>query len=152
MKILLVEDDTGKREDIQSQVKLSLSQINEKCEITEKESLRSAWRTLIAEKFDLLLLDMSLPSSDVSDDSAPNEPESFAGREILDQMRLRSIHTPVLVVTQYRTFERGTISLEQLVAGFEAKYAPFFRGYIYYNASSDDWRRQLNAHLQEIIK
>lgn len=152
MKILLVEDDAGKRGDIRSELSDSLRDVDEECVVIEKESLRSAWRALVADTFDLLLLDMSLPSSDVSDDSAPNEPESFAGREILDQMRLRGIHTPVLVVTQYRTFERGTISLEELVAGFEERYAPFFRGYIYYNASSETWRRQLNTHLLEILR
>lgn len=152
MRILLVEDDGGKRDDLRMQLIHSFKEQGKTCAVTEKESLRSAWRALCGEKFDLLILDMSLPSSDISDDSAPNEPESFAGREILDQMRLRSIHTPVLVVTQYRTFERGSISLEELVAGFADRYAPFFRGHIYYNASSANWRQQLNAHLMEMFK
>ena len=149
MKILLVEDEAGKREDLREELSQLLSQHSP--EIIEKESLRSAWRALSTGAYDLMILDMSLPSSDVSDDSAPNEPESFAGREILDQMRLRQIFVPVLVVTQYRTFEKGTVSLEELVEGFSEKYAPFFRGYIYYSASSANWRKQLNLHLQEII-
>lgn len=152
MKVLLVEDDVAKRKDLYLQLVASFGEHGKDCVITEKESLRSAWRALCADEFDLLILDMSLPSSDISDDSAPNEPESFAGREILDQMRLRRIHTPVIVVTQYRTFERGTVSLEELVAGFSERYSPFFRGYIYYNASSDNWRKQLDMHLMEIFK
>ena len=149
MKILLVEDEAGKREDLRSELCNLLNHRDP--EIVEKESLRSAWRALSTDIFDLVILDMSLPSSDGSDDSAPNEPESFAGREILEQMRLRRLSVPILVVTQYRTFEKGTVSLEELVADFAVKYSPFFRGYIYYNASSANWRQELNAHIQEII-
>jgi len=152
MRILLVEDDVGKRADLRFQLEESLKQRGKDCHIEERESLRSAWRTLCRESFDLLILDMSLPSSDTSDDSALNEPESFAGREILDQMRLRADYTPVIVVTQYRTFERGTVSLEELVAGFFERYAPFFRGYIYYSSSSANWRKQLDAYILEIVK
>jgi len=147
VKILLVEDDFDKREKIKSEVKNFFS---ESAEVVEKESLRSAWRAIVLSKYDLLILDMSLPSSDAATEFAGEEPESFAGREIMDQMRLRGISIPVIVVTQYQTFENGRVGLDELILEFKSKYHDFFKGCIYYNSSSELWRREIISKFSEV--
>lgn len=64
---------------------------------------------------DLILLDMSMPSFDLTDQFNSEDPESFAGIEIMSQMKLRDINVPVLVVTQYKSFEKGSVTLEDLI-------------------------------------
>lgn len=149
MKILIVEDDFDKRE----KIKIHLNHIlGDKAEIVECASLRSGLKTIILNKdFDLILLDMSMPNFDMSDDKpGEGEPESFAGREIMAQMRLRGISIPVVVITQYKSFEKGTVTLEELLDQFKDKYAEFFIGAIYYNSAIEGWKRDLSECISRI--
>ncbi|MCB5196385.1 response regulator [Deefgea salmonis] len=145
MKILLVEDDYDKRERIINHINFVT---NNEAAIISKESLRSGLRAVIEEKeIDLLLLDMSMPSFDISAaDPLGGEPESFAGYEIMAQMKLRRINTPVVVVTQYKSFENGAVSLDELILGFSKEYS-FFKGCIYYNSATEDWKAEILSYL-----
>lgn len=149
MKILIVEDDFDKREKIRFHVE---SELGLEVEIIECESLRSGLKTIIeGSHFDLILLDMSMPSFDTSDvEPGGGEPESFAGREIMAQMRLRKIFFPVVVITQYKSFEQGTVDLEQLIDEFSSQFKDFFRGFIYYNSAIEGWKKQLSEHLKSL--
>ena len=113
MKILLIDDEHDKREKIRSQVELILGS---RAIITERESLRGGLKAILTmNDLDLILLDMSMPSFDLTDQFSSEDPESFAGIEIMSQMKLRDVNFPVLVVTQYKSFEKGSVSLEDLI-------------------------------------
>jgi CheY-like chemotaxis protein len=149
-RILLVEDDYDKREKISSFVQ---SIFAHKIDLVEAESLRSGWKAIVRDgKFDLILLDMSMPGFDSDTEAGGGDPESFAGAEIMAQMSLRQINIPVIVVTQYNAFENGTVSLDELVRGFELSYSEFFLGYIYYNSAVDSWKSELERFMQMVKK
>jgi len=62
-----------------------------------------------AKRFDLVLLDMTMPTYDVT----PSEPtggsiEHFAGRDLLAQMKLRQIDISVAVITMFVSFGEGS--------------------------------------------
>lgn len=147
-RILLVEDDSDKREKISSFVQSVLAY---KVELVEAESLRSGWKAIVRDgRFDLILLDMSMPGFDSETEAGGGDPESFAGAEIMAQMSLRKIAIPVIVVTQYNTFDNGAVSLDELVKGFEASYPEFFLGYIYYSSALDSWKSELERFIHMV--
>lgn len=146
MKILIVEDEFDKREKIKTHIHQILGEM---AVIVECESLRSGLSKIVVEGgFDLILLDMSMPNFDISDDATDGgKPESFAGREIMAQMKLRGICTPVIVITQYRSFEKGTVTLDGLLEQFKEKYSDFFMGAIYYNSAIEGWKKELTYYI-----
>lgn len=147
MKILIVEDEYDKREKIKSEVVCILG---ETVEILESESLRGGLKSVLTTKsLDLILLDMSMPSFDASDDPGGEDPESFAGIELMSQMKLRGIATPVLIVTQYKNFEKGAVTLEELIERMNSDFSEFFKGTIYYSSSLEGWKKQLRDYFDE---
>lgn len=150
MRILLIEDEHDKRDKIRCQVELLLGA---KAIITERESLRGGLKAILSMKdIDLILLDMSMPGFDLTDQFGSEDPESFAGIEIMSQMKLRDINIPVLVVTQYKSFEKGSVSLEDLIEKMTKEFKPFFKGTIYYDSLLEGWKKQLADYLDKTDK
>lgn len=149
MKILIVEDDYDKRNKIKNFISTSFQG---DVTVIEKESLRSGLQEVIqGDGYDLLLLDMSMPSFDVgSSEPGGGTPESFAGKELMIQMKLREIQIPVIIITQYDSFEEGTISLEELTTDFQIEFEEFFLGSVYYNSAVDGWKTKLSEFLSNI--
>lgn len=142
MKILLVEDDFDKRESIKSCL---LDELHVPVRIVECESVRSAIEKIsVLDDIDLIVLDMSLPNFDISaEEPAGGTPESFGGREIMEHISLCGIRVPVIIVTQYSTFDEGKISLEELKGKCKEEYNEFYVGSIYYNSVVDNWKNEL---------
>lgn len=150
MKILLVEDQEEKANDLKNYI-LKLSSNSH---FLDARSLRSGLRLLISsDDVDLIVLDMSMPNFEPSqDDPAGGTPESFAGKEFLAQMHLRSINIPVIIVTQYPTFEKGQVNLKDLDEDFQINYPEFYFGSIYYSSANDSWQSQFKAAFNEAIR
>ena len=152
MKILLVEDDSDKRGKIKEYIFVT---VNKDPIIVERESLRSGLKEIIlhGKEYDIVLLDMSMPSFDVgADEPGGGMPESFAGAELMEQMKLRSISIPVIVITQYVSFEGGRITLDELSKKFQSKFEDFYVGSVYYNSAVDGWKKELSTYLSQIIE
>lgn len=150
MKILIVEDEFDKREKIINFLKSDLRQ--DSVEIIEAESLRSGLRALITSPdIDIVLLDMSMPGYDATtDEPGGGDPESYAGKELMSQMRLRSIKVPVVVITQYKKFKKENISLEELTQEFEEQFPDFFWGTIHFSSAIEGWKKSLSDYLKKI--
>lgn len=149
-KILLVEDQPDKQTDI---VNLINSLMFSDVIIDSAASLRSGLSLILSDKnYDLILLDMSMPLFDSADTGMHEDlPESFAGREVIMQMAIRDIHTPVVVITQYSIFEKGNISLAELDAELSQEAPEFYKGCVYYKSSSSDWKKPLSEYIGNII-
>ena len=103
------------------------------------------------ERFDLILLDMSMPGFDAAGENHSfEEPESFAGREILAQMKLRQIVIPVVIVTQYKAFAKGSIDLHELTAQCMDEFSDIFEGAIYYSTVVESWKKDLCDVIERI--
>ncbi|MGR4450316.1 response regulator [Escherichia coli] len=105
IKLLIIEDDLYKSNAISEYLRDELNINN----ITCRESLSSGvFEVLDNPDYDLILLDMSMSTYDISDkDPVGGIPESFAGEDFLAQMELLGYKIPILVVTQYDTFGAG---------------------------------------------
>ncbi|QDZ89817.1 hypothetical protein D0436_04635 [Shewanella decolorationis] len=148
MKILLVEDSADKRKIITDVVYKLIKKLN----IDWVESVRGAMDRIDSdEKFDLVILDMSLPLFDISDDIPDGgEAESFGGHEIIQQMSFLNIITPVVIITHYRTFQGG-ITYEALNLELKESYPDIVKGMIYYDHPSSSWKDELLKYLKEYL-
>jgi CheY-like chemotaxis protein len=151
MKILLVEDDEEKAKKISEFIATDFAGSH----VSLAKSFASGLRAAITEcaSLDVILLDMSMPNYDVSvQEPGGGAQESFAGRDMLAQMRLRGLSIPTVVITMFASFgkEETRKSLEQLAAELHDKYAPTFRGVVYYNPMQEGWREALRKHLRNI--
>ena len=140
MKILIVADDDDKRVQI---TKFASEEIHSN--YVEAKSLQSAVKCVIQEHFDLILLDMTMTTFDISKGHQGGRPQSYAGKELLLQMVRRGINFPVIVITQFDVFEpKGEkITLEQLDRDLLEQFPEIYLGAVHFNVKYDDWREKV---------
>jgi CheY-like chemotaxis protein len=145
MRLLVVEDDENKRNQILGFISERFSSV----EVTAAESLQSGLKLIVGEHFDLILLDMTLPTFDIGIDEDGGRPRAYAGREILRQMDRRKIGTPVLVLTQFDKFGEGAdaLTLPELDGLLHQSHPNTYQGAIYYSSSVEDWKEELSRKM-----
>lgn len=153
MNVLLIEDDDEKLNHITE----FMNHEYPKCHILIARSFASGLRLLNRYKTEasVALIDMSMPSYDVSEsEPSGGPPEGFAGRELLAQMKLRDIKTPVVIVTMFDSFsEKNTkTSLEQLAQDLQERFSPPFSGLVYYDSRQEGWRTALRESINIALK
>jgi CheY-like chemotaxis protein len=137
MRLLVVEDDENKRTQIIRFIRQSVPEAH----IVTAASYQSGVRALLSASYDLVLLDMTMRTYDVTPEEEGGRPQAYAGRSILRQMVRRDIHTPVVLVTQFDRFgeERDLMTLEQLDKQLEREFPEIYQGAVYYNPSVAGW-------------
>ena len=90
MRLLVVEDDENKRTQIMS----FMNQAVPGAEITTAASYQSGVRELLRGPYDLILLDMTMRTYDITPEEEGGRPQAYAGRSILRQMERRDIRIP----------------------------------------------------------
>ncbi|MBG0868223.1 MULTISPECIES: response regulator [Burkholderia] len=151
-KILLIEDDEEKSSVISDLLRTDYSEY----EIDIARSLNGGLRSIVKGQgiYKLILLDMSMPNYDVSfEEPGGGKPESFAGEDILAQMKLRGIEIPTIVVTMFGSFGEGpsSMSIEGLTERLEQGFSPTYRGLVYYNVAQEGWRSSLREIISTIL-
>ncbi|MGL5257929.1 MAG: hypothetical protein ACRC76_12945 [Proteocatella sp.] len=147
MKILIVEDQADKKDNIERFLFENIPEVN----INDCCSLRGALKEVVTNPiYDLILLDMSMPNFDPSEAYYDDSPESYAGRELMEQMKLRGIVIPVIIVTQYSSFEGGSVALDGLSEMFFNLFDEFYKGCIYYNSATEKWKVDLSKLIEKM--
>ncbi len=147
-RILIVEDNEKKLEKIRSFLKTEYPGID----LEEKTSYNSASKEIALnyEAYDLILLDMSMQTYDVSNEESGGEPEPLAGKNILKQMYLRDIPTKVIVVTMYENYVDGT-RIKQLDIELSNNFPENYIGYIFFSHNNFDWAENLKKSINKLI-
>jgi CheY-like chemotaxis protein len=147
MKILLVEDDEEKRQQIRQFIKYELG-----ADIVEARSRQSGVNAILREQFDLIVLDMTMPTYDVTPTEGGGRPQAYAGRDILQQMERRGITTKAIVVTQFDRFgsAEDEITIQALDAQLDAAFPATYVGAVYYNVGYAGWRESLRAMMHQL--
>ncbi|MDE3736408.1 hypothetical protein PSH28_07380 [Pseudomonas resinovorans] len=153
MNVLLVEDDDQKLEDIYSFLMGEYPGVD----VSIARSFASGLRLVMAnkKKADLVLMDMSMPSFDISEhEPSGGAPEGFAGRELLAQMKLRSVLIPTIVVTMFDSFgeKSDKKSLDQLTQELKGLYSPPFFDLVYYDSRQEGWRSALRESIGTALR
>jgi CheY-like chemotaxis protein len=147
MKILIIEDDSNKMRRIADQ----LREICKDVHLTEARSYQSGVSCLMSNQFDFLLLDMSLPTFDISTEEDGFQVDPFSGRNILEEMKRKNMLVPTAVITMFETFGDGTdlMTLEELNQDLAQRYPSNYKGVIYYNSSEINWKDSLKMLIED---
>lgn len=142
MRILVVEDDEEKRRQITEFLNLIVKNV----ELVEARSLQSGLRALGRPDLQLVVLDMTMPTYDITSEEDGGRPQAYAGRDLLRHMRRRGIGTPAVVLTQFDRFGEGPdlLTLEQLDSELKAEHGAAYCGAIHYSVTFEGWKTSLS--------
>lgn len=144
MTIILVEDDDYKA----NQIKEFLNRFD--YNVIIKRSFKTGMEAIVNTKCDIVLLDMTIPSFEISAAHPSSRNRKYGGRDILNEMSRKEIQLPAVVITQYKVFDDGEKSLNDLDKELMECYSEIYRGIIYYNASILDWQDKLENIINKI--
>ncbi len=146
-QILLVEDNNHKRVKIVDVI----HEINNEAIVTEALSYTSGWQNLLDKSFDLVVLDMSLPTYDVTGSEPGGKFRTFGGKEIARKIKRRGIKSKFFFITQYESFNNvnGTQSLKSIEEELILEYADQCVGVIYFDSSNVIWKEKLNKMINK---
>ena len=147
MRILIIEDDNDKMQRIAKEIRAILKGV----QLTEARSYQSGIHNIMTDKFDFLLLDMSLPVFDISSEEDGFKVDAFSGRNILAEMSRKEVFVPTAIITMFETFGEGAdlMTLQELDKDLKEKYPAVYRGAIYYNSSEINWKESLKKLFEE---
>ena len=148
MKILIIEDNHNKLK----QIKSFLIEMCPDASIHDALSYTAGLRRIYAEEWDVLLLDMSLPVYDMSQQETGGDKKSIAGKEIMKRMIHRKIYIPTIIITQFDTFGENEISIKSLNSEFEKDLSIIWRGTINYEDSTNKWMIELKELLDKVCE
>jgi uncharacterized protein (DUF2164 family) len=141
MKILLIEDDRRKSEDISNLIHLNIENVI----LDIKESYQSGIRSLLSEEYELLLLDMSIPTWDMSKDGRGGSFEKFGGYKILKESKRKGIIVKTILVSMFEDFSSNdsNLTLKDIDQNLKQEFFPSYLGYVYYNSKEQNWKDSL---------
>jgi CheY-like chemotaxis protein len=147
MNILLVEDDENKRLRLLNMLQ-SFGSVVE-CAGSYQGGLKS----LLQRRYDVVVLDMTLPTFDIDEDDDGGRPQALGGRELLRQMKRRRMKAPVVVVTQFDQFgeHRDALTRQQLHSELQTQHGDIYVGLVFYDSTTEGWKEQLSALLSGVF-
>jgi CheY-like chemotaxis protein len=146
-KILIVEDEQKKLDNLKDFLKEEFPNV----EFEEKRSYNSALREIVEnhKNYNLVLLDMSMTTYDVSIEESGGIPEPLAGENIIDAMYLNEIPTKVVVVTMYESFAGK--KLVTFDVELKENYPDNYLGYVFFSHKNTDWKLELKKYINSMI-
>jgi len=149
INILLVEDSRYKRDRIIDHILND----NNSIKIDEAYSFTSGWQKLIKKEYDLIILDMSLPTYDKTEQEQGGKFRTFGGRELARKLIRHNISSNFLFITQYRSFSDtgDSHTLQSLEKEFEQMFDKQYLGIIYFDTSSTLWKAEVTKTINKLI-
>lgn len=146
--ILLIEDSPHKKAKIIDH----LRSINSLMKIFEAASFASGCQAIDNKIYDLVLMDMSLPTYDRSGSQSSGRFRTFGGREIARKIIKRSEPTKIVFITQYEAFsDKGrSYSYESLKKELQDECGAFFGGMIFFDSAKTSWKDDLTNIINKL--
>lgn len=144
LKILLIEDDKKKIEDISTYIMEKYP----KGKLTIEKSFRDGLKQIKDFEFDILLLDMTIPKWGDSVVGGSIEYENFGGFNIMKEMKRKNRTLPTILITMFNEFGVGDnfLSLETINNLCEKQF-DFYKGLVFYSSKNENWKTSLNELL-----
>ena len=141
MKVLIIDDSEYK---IISIEKL-LQELLHRPQIAVARSFQTGIKKLGLFAPDLVLLDMTLPTSETKDGHLDGRTRIYGGREILAEMELNEQKASVIVVTQFDRFGEPPLSVDRvtLFKQLEEEFPDTVIGGVYYSNVDSYWKSQI---------
>lgn len=149
MKALIVEDDFPKRTSIVELVREKFPDID----LDVAVSVNSAIRFIDSREYDFMILDMSLPNFDGDKDATGGRPVNYGGEDLLDYIDNLEKTTKVIFISQYAKFKEAEdeTGIVELAKTMSQTYPEYYVTMIHYNTAFDNWRKELQKSIEEVI-
>lgn len=148
-QVLIVEDDDYKLESLQE----CLDQFQD-IKVHVCRSFTSAAKLIKRTVFDLILLDMSLPTFDGGGARDEGDAQGLGGKRIVRLCEEYGTLCPTILVTQFSNYEDfgKTTSVSELANELSGILAGKLVGTVRYNRASTDWKEILSSYLATALK
>lgn len=147
-KILIVEDNQKKADKLKLFLETEYPSIPYDIRMSYNSALKEI--SINSSYYDLILLDMSMQTYDISAYELGGEPIPLAGKNILNEIYLRDIKTKVVVVTMYENYIDGT-KIKLLHENLKEDFSDNYLGYVYFSHSNNDWKVVLGKFIKELL-
>ena len=148
IRTILIEDDSKKIEDIKEYLTNQLG-----CEnFTVRESYQSGIREILKNDFDLLLLDMSIPTFDKTPLESGGPYEKFGGYKVLREIIRKKRPVKTILITMFDDFGESdlSITLSQINESLKQEFSNLYLGSVFYHARENKWQEDLKYIIQDI--
>ncbi|MEZ4988590.1 MAG: hypothetical protein R2795_26810 [Saprospiraceae bacterium] len=147
-KTILIEDDSKKIEDIKEFVTKTMG-----CEnFIVRESYQSGIREILKSDFDLLLLDMSIPTYDKSPLESVSPYEKFGGYKVLREIIRKKRPINTILITMFDDFGESdlSITLSQIDNSLKEEFPELYVGSVFYHARENNWQDELRLLIKNL--
>lgn len=146
IRVLVIEDDEFKSTDLIRVLEACLSQP----QITRASSVTSALRVITSEVFQLIVLDMSLPTFDMTGPGGGGSPQGQGGIEVLRLANRLGTESQYIIVTQYPDIEIDglEIPLKDAASRLAKRFNLQVSACLPYEFDRDDWQ----LAFQQVLK
>jgi len=151
MNVLLIEDEDTKMAPILSFLKSNFPFMV----IHTARSVKSGIDAIRTELPELLLLDMSLPTFDISASEAGGRPQGSGGHEIMRYVDMMEMSTSIIVITAYEAFSRKggrQVDLSLLSEELKEDFPETYKGIVHFNPMLGDWTKDLEILLKTVLQ
>jgi DNA-binding NtrC family response regulator len=141
MNILVVEDDENKRARLLDFFRERMGESN----IKWAQSYHSASDVIDNAPLDLVILDMTIPTFDISVEEPGGRPQPYGGRDLLEAMDVADVAARAIVVTQFDHFgdQEDAMTLEELDRQLRTDYPNRYLGSVFYDSAREGWKESL---------
>lgn len=150
MRILIVEDDEFKAEELKKELDKYCS--NAKTDIAR--SVRAGIAAIKSNSFNLIILDMALPSHELRKGGASPTSMPSGGLEILMELDYFGRIDDVVVFTQYPEveIEGRLIPLKNVKNALLAEFNITVVDVVHFVSGETGWRQRIRAITEELVK
>ncbi|WP_057462200.1 response regulator [Pseudovibrio sp. POLY-S9] len=148
VKVLIVEDDAFKAESIRLIVEHDLAPVF----LVEATSVHSAINAIHEGEFDLILLDMSLPSHEAAPGVGTAASMPSGGMSVLMELDYLGRTDPIVILTQYREIEIDSelVQLSRSADQIKSSYGVSLKGVVLYKHGDRLWKNKLREYLRDV--
>jgi len=148
MKLLIIEDDRNKERHLTNLLASELPDADLRARRSYQSGLAEAEDWLP----DLIVLDMSMPTYDITPTESGEPSLPFGGEDILREIDRKELTSKVVIVTQYDTFgtKDNLVTLDQLKQRLAANYVRNYAGTVFYHPAQTGWKNELLTILIQI--
>jgi CheY-like chemotaxis protein len=144
--ILFIEDNRAKADDVSLFMNENYPEIN----FEIKESFTSGLRELFKNRYDLLFLDMSIPTREGDANSLINNFEQLGGYQILSEMKRKKKQIPTILITMFNEFgvNSSFFNLNEIDELCMNEFSDFYLGAVYYTSRDATWKEKLKFFIE----
>lgn len=149
MNVLIAEDSEEKKEDLIS----FFSEEYPKFKIDISASFKETVQKVEDNNYDLLILDMTMPTKSANTSKFQTKARTLAGRDVLSTLQFYSIdNIKCIVFSQFSEFgKKGEVeTLDEIYHDLLGNHRDILLGCVKYEAASQHWRERLKILIREI--